>query len=169
VPYVKPGCIQRPPVSITCWPGGMPRRCRPCNWYRSMIRDSVLTTGSIMATAAVLSFSAGDGHRSNLVNLERKRPTSARRTDRQDNKSIGGGTDEDPGKDTVCYRCCQPGHFVMDCPHPHPGQASNQGEPSTSKGPSVSLITPTVQLVTTRSPARMEQWAEQDRVREQAH
>jgi hypothetical protein len=63
---------------------------------------------------------------------------------------------------------CQPGHFAMDCPHPPPGQASNQGEASTSKGLSVSLITPTVQLVTTRNRARMEQWADQDRVRQQA-
>jgi hypothetical protein len=57
----------------------------------------------------------------------------------------------------------------MDCPHPPPGQASNQGEPSTSKGPSVSLITPAVQLVTTCNRSRTEQWAEQDRVHEQAH
>jgi K+-transporting ATPase c subunit len=56
----------------------------------------------------------------------------------------------------------------MDCPHPPPGQVSNQGEASTSKDPSVSLITPAVQLVTTRSRARTEQWADQDRVREQA-
>jgi hypothetical protein len=56
----------------------------------------------------------------------------------------------------------------MDCPHPRPSQASNQGEASTSKGPSVSLITPAVQLVTTRNRARTEQWADQDRVRQQA-
>jgi hypothetical protein len=37
-----------------------------------------------------------------------------------------------------------------------------------SKGLTVSLITPVVQLVTTRNRARTEQWAEQDRVREQA-
>jgi hypothetical protein len=72
------------------------------------------------------------------------------------------------GKDTVCYRCCQPGHFAMDCPHPPPGQASNQGEASTSKGPSVSLIMPAVQLVMTRNRARTEQWADKDRVRQQA-
>jgi hypothetical protein len=69
-----------------------------------------------------------------------------------------------PGKDTLCYHCCQPGHFAMDCPHPPPGQVSNQGEASTSKGPAVSLITSAVQLVTTRSCTRTEQWAEQDRV-----
>jgi hypothetical protein len=73
-----------------------------------------------------------------------------------------------PGKDTICYHCCQPKHFARDCPHPPPGQASNQGEASTSKGPSVSLITPAVQLVTTRNRARTEQWADQDRVRQQA-
>jgi K+-transporting ATPase c subunit len=56
----------------------------------------------------------------------------------------------------------------MDCPLPPPGQASNQGEASTSKGPSISLITPAVQLVTTRNRARTEQWADQDRVRQQA-
>jgi hypothetical protein len=45
---------------------------------------------------------------------------------------------------------------------------SNQGEVLSSKGPAVSLITLAVQLVTTRSRARTEQWIEQDRVREQA-
>jgi hypothetical protein len=38
----------------------------------------------------------------------------------------------------------------------------------SSKGPAVSLITPTVQLVTTCNHARTEQWTKQDRVREQA-
>jgi hypothetical protein len=56
----------------------------------------------------------------------------------------------------------------MDCPHPPPGQACNQGEASTSKGPSVSLITLVVQLVTMRNRARTDQWADQDRVRKQA-
>jgi hypothetical protein len=45
---------------------------------------------------------------------------------------------------------------------------SKQGEASTSNAPTVNLITPDVQLVTTRSRARTEQWMEQDRVCEQA-
>jgi hypothetical protein len=56
----------------------------------------------------------------------------------------------------------------VDCPHCPPGQAFDQGEASTSKGPSVSLITSAVQLVTTRSRAQTEQWTEQDNVREKA-
>jgi hypothetical protein len=38
----------------------------------------------------------------------------------------------------------------------------------TSANPSVNLITPAVQLVTTRSRARADQWTEQENAREQA-
>ena len=44
----------------------------------------------------------------------------------------------------------------------------NQGEASTSANPSVNLITPAVQLVTTRNRAQADQWTEQDNAREQA-
>jgi hypothetical protein len=55
----------------------------------------------------------------------------------------------------------------VDCPHPPIGQVSNQGEASPGKGPTVSLLTLTVQLVTIQRRTRTEQWTEQDKVREQ--
>jgi hypothetical protein len=81
--YVKPGRILRPHVNITCWLGGMHQRCRPCNQYLSKIRDNAITTGSILATAAVVSSSAGDGLSSSLVSFDRKRPIVAKRTGRK--------------------------------------------------------------------------------------
>jgi hypothetical protein len=45
---------------------------------------------------------------------------------------------------------------------------ANQAEASTSANLSVNLISPAVQLVTTRSRARADQWTEQDNAREQA-
>jgi hypothetical protein len=72
------------------------------------------------------------------------------------------------GKELLCFRCCQPDHFAVNCPHPPPGPPANQGEASTSANPSVNLITPAVQLVTTRSRTRAEQWTEQDNARDQA-
>jgi hypothetical protein len=89
--YVKAGRILRPHVNITCSPGGTHQRCRPCNRYLSKIRDNVILTGSIPATAAVVSSSAGDGLSSSLVSFDRKRPTNATRTGRKGHKEIGGG------------------------------------------------------------------------------
>jgi hypothetical protein len=101
VPYVKPGRIPWQLVNTTCWRGGTHQRFKPCNRYQSRIVDNVITTGLITATAAVNSSSAGAGLRSNLVNFDRKRPTSIRGTDRQGHKAIGGGTDEDQAR-TLC-------------------------------------------------------------------
>jgi hypothetical protein len=145
----KQGRILRRPANTTYWPGEMHQRFRPYNRYLSKLRDNVITTGFITATAAADNSSGVTGLRSNLVTFGRKRPTAAKRTGRNGPKGIGGGKDEDRER----TRSAIVAVHTMDCPHPPPGQASNQGEASTSKGPSVSLITPAVQLVTTRNRA----------------
>jgi hypothetical protein len=65
------------------------------------IRDNVITTGSIPATAAVVSSSAGDGLNSSLVSFDRKRPTNATRMGLKGPKEIGGGIEGGQAR-TLC-------------------------------------------------------------------
>jgi hypothetical protein len=105
----KHGRTLRRPANTTCWPGGTHRRFRPCNRYLSKLRDNVITTGSITATAAADSSSGGTGLSSNQVTSDRKRPTAARRTDRNGPKEIGGGKDEDRERTPFAIAAVNPG------------------------------------------------------------
>jgi hypothetical protein len=87
----------------------MHRRFRPYNRYLSKLRDNVITTGFITATAAADSSSGETDLRSNLVTSGRKRPTAARRTGRKGPKEIGGGKDEDWERTPSAIAAVNPG------------------------------------------------------------
>jgi hypothetical protein len=114
---------------IICWLGGTHQQFKPCNRYQSIIGDNVLTTGLATVTATAGNFSATeDGLSSRTTLFDKKRPTRARKPDRQGPKEIGGGTDVDRARTPCAIDVVNPVTLRQSAPTHLPAKRPTRGK-----------------------------------------